>query len=324
MATMATKKAGGERFTKKYGVEDGHVYKDPGTFATVRIPGPNHFLFDASAPTTFDPILVETIDRDGKMTTAIEVWTDPDDKILYVLDGRSRFLAVQEVNRRRKKEGRELVKPYLVPFAGDEKAAIGRIFEKNFHTREVRRLTPMALAVVKLRNAGYGWDACVRALHVESADPEQYCRKLIPIAYCIPEVREAIESGELPKSVASRFGGGAPDGSKALGPKEQTQLLKQMRDEKKQASENKSDLKPVPAKARERLKAALGNGATTNLKNLDKIVAQAVAATIARLDGDAKALESWPNVAALVEEALAPLKRGPKSSKEADDEADAA
>ena len=303
--------ARGEKFVDKYGVETYQVYK--GSDEALKIPGPDHPLYDPTAPTTFDPVRVAAIDRDGRMTTPVEIFTDPDAGILWVLDGRGRKLDVQEVNRRRAKEGRDLVKLLIVPFVGDEKAAVARVREKNYHRRSP---TPsgMALDLLALRNKGYEWAACANILHHTTPDPEQWGRKLLPLAYCVEEVRIAIDTEEIPRGKAAKFGGTAPDGSKALGKKEQLALLAELR-AAANAGPAKGGASTITTKQRERVHAALTNGASEKLKGADKLVAEVVAATIARLGGDSKALHEWPLVDAAVSEALKPLPKGPKAMK---------
>lgn len=305
-------KGRGEKFVDKYGVETYQVYK--GFDEALKIPGPNHPLYDPTAPTTFDPIRVAAIDRDGRMTTPVEIFSDPDAGILWVLDGRGRTLDVKEVNRRRAKDGRELVKLLIVPFVGDEKAAVARVREKNYHRRSP---TPsgMALDLLALRNKGYEWSACANILHHTTPDPEQWGRKLLPLAFCVEEVRTAIDTEEIPRGKAAKFGGTAPDGSKALSKKEQIELLSGMRAAADNAETAKGAASTISTKQRERVHAALTNGAAEKLKGQDKLVAEVVAATLARLGGDAKALKDWPAVDAAVSEALKPLPKGPKATK---------
>lgn len=218
------KRSGGVKFTEKYGVEATQIYK--GNTKAIKIPPRGHALYDETAPTTYDELRVQEIDQSGAMTTPIELWTDPDAGIAWIIDGRGRQLDVDEVNRRRAKDGRDPVQPYYVPFNGDEKAAVARVRIKNYHRRTP---TPSGMAVDlhRLRQAGYSWEDCAKILHFESADPEQWGRKLIPLAHCIPEVREAIDKGLLPKTEARAFGGGKPDGSERLGNREQADLLKE-------------------------------------------------------------------------------------------------
>lgn len=305
-------KKSGLKFTEKYGVESATIYKGAGDLESLQIPPKDHVLFDPTAPTTYDPIRVEAIDRDGHMTSPIEVWTDPDAGILWVLDGRGRTLDVTEVNRRRAKEGREPVKPYLVPFNGDEKAAVARVREKNYH-RRAPTTSGLALDLHALRKAGHSWEACARVLHVETDDAEQWGRRILPLAFCVPEVREAVDSGKLSKGAAKKFGGGAADGEKALGKKEQIALLEAMNKEKVFSP---AKPKAVPTKSRERVYAALTNGASEHLDEYNKIVAQAFAAGLAFTNGDTKALKAWPDVAAVIETAMKPLVRGPKPKAE--------
>jgi hypothetical protein len=296
------KKINSEKFVDRYGVETYQTYKrDPGP-DVLKIAGPGHFLYDETAPTTYDERRVQEIDHDGKMTTPIEFWVDKDDLCLYVVDGRWRLLDVREVNRRREKDGRELVKPLLVPFTGDEKACVARVRTKNYH-RRLPTPSGMAVDLLALRNAGWSWDDCAAKLHVDTVDAEQWGRKLFPMAYCIDEVRQAIDSGEFPRGVARKFGGSALDGSGALSKKEQLALLQRMREDVATASAKVGD-KVVSPKKRERLREVLSNGATAKLAPVAKTVAEVVVATLAFVDGDARALRGWPEVAALVDAAL--------------------
>jgi hypothetical protein len=314
-------KKSGTKFVVKYGVSSATIYR--GNTEALRIPPPNHPLYDATAPTEFDPIRVAAIDRDGKMSTPIEVYTAPDEGILWVLDGRGRFLDVQEVNRRRTAEGRELVEPLIVPFPGDEKAAVMRLREKNYHRRAP---TPsgMALDLLAMRNAGHTWEACAAALHVVTDDAMQWGRRLMPLAFCIEEVRAAVDAGDVPRGAAKKFGGTALDGSKALGKKAQLELLDEYLTEDEGEEKPKKDaVTKVGMKARERAENALINGASAGLKGIDNVVARAVAATIARLNGDAEALAVWPNVAAIVDEAFKPLPVGRPKTKTNEEDASA-
>lgn len=303
--------ARGQKFVDKYqGLETANLYKDTGDFESVRIPGSDHFLYDPTAPTKFDELRVQQLDSDGHMTTPIEVWTDPDTGILWVLDGRGRFLDVQECNRRRAKEGRDLIKPYLVPFRGDEKQAVARVRIKNYH-RRAPTVSGTAVDLKALRDAGWSWEECARQLHVDTKDAEQWGRKLMPLAFCIAPVREAIDKGDLPKSVAAKFGGTAIDGSKALGKKQQEMLLDVMLSSKGNGKKEKQ-VKTVAPKQRQRIREALSDVSVNRLRGNYPEIARAVAAAIAFVDGDAKALGAWPEVAELVAQAL----EKPKAERE--------
>lgn len=303
-----TKKSG-EKFTAKYNVESATVYK--GDTASLKIPPPGHPLYDATSPTTFDKLRVEAIDRDGRMTTPIEVWTDPDHDTLWVLDGRGRTHDVREVNRRRALQGRELVKPLILTFVGDEKAAIARVQEKNHH-RRVPTPSGMALGLLTMRNAGHTWEACAKALHVDTPDAEQWGRRQIPLAFCEPEVRAAIDQQDLPRSFAPRFGGSALDGSKRLGRQEQLALLEELTQERSKGPKSRG----VPPWARERVKEALSNGASNRLGQIEKHISSGIVAIMAWLDGDDDALNALPaGIRSLVEEASTPKKRGPAPKK---------
>jgi len=286
--------AKGEKFVDKYGVESAQIYKTA-DLSIIKIPGPDHFLYDPTAPTTFDELRVREIDDAGKMDDPITVYTDPDTKTLYALDGRGRTLDTTEVNRRRKEEGREPVYALLLPFSGTEKDAVARVRLFNYHRRTP---TPsgMGLDILALRKAGWSWPDCAAKLHVESKDPEQWAKRYLPLAYCIEEVRAAFDARELPITMARKFGGGEVDGSAALGKKEQLALLQLTRE-----APATTKVKVVSPGKRRRLVQVLTNGASEKLNAGNKTVAQIVAATLAFVDGDPKMLRGWPDVAAIVE-----------------------
>lgn len=291
----------GEKFDTKYGVRAAQVYRgDP---EKLRIPPPGHFLFDPDSPLVFDEIKVQQIDKDGHMTDAIEVWTDPDSKVLWVIDGRDRTLAVREVNRRRKIANREpvelLIKP--CPKGTTERDAIARISVKNLH-RRVPRASTYAYHIRMQRKAGWSWEAIAQHLHITTDDAEQWCRKRLPLAYCEPEVVAAFDAGEFPLSAAPHFGGRNAEGEGALDREDQLALLVQKRGER-QASKDAPAARPLPTKTRERVRAALLNGETANLTFQDKMIAQGVAAALAYAGGDASALDKWPDVAAIARDA---------------------
>lgn len=305
------------KFTEKYDVSTATIYK--GNPNSLKIPPKGHPLYDPTAPTTFDVRRVEIIDREGQMTTPIEVWTDPDTGTLWVLDGRGRFLDVQEVNRRRTERKCDLVEPYIVPFnvaGADEKRAIARVREKNYHRRKPT-LSGMALDVLALRNAGHSFEDCAKALGESLDAPEQWARKLLPIAFCISDVREAIDSGEFSRSIARKFGGGKLDGSKALGQKEQIALLADMRATQSEGKGATARSKPN-GKAQARVEAALKNGETEDLRKVpEKLVADAAAAALAWIGGDKHAFSRWPKVQTIIDVAAEkPVKvKEPKKKK---------
>lgn len=295
----------GVKFTEKYAVETATIYKgDPGA-EVLRIPGPDHPLYDKTSPLTFHEGRVREIDSYGKMTDAVEVWSDPDKGILWVTDGRSRLLDVREVNRRRASEGREPVKLYLVPFSGSEKEAVARVRVKNY-MRRVPTYSDRATDLLALRRAGWSWAECAEKLDVKTDDAEAWGRKLLPLAYCIPEVQEVINVENLPLSVAKKFGGTDPDGTDRLGDDEQSELCQAMLAKKvKDAAEGPRKRQAVPTAARKRVLAQIEHGiATSELAAEARNVARIGAAFLRWADGDKKALSAWPEVAALAEEGL--------------------
>lgn len=300
---MKAPKKSGEKFTVSYDVEASQIYKsDPGPDKLI-IPPPGHFLHDESSPTVVDELKVRQIDADGFCSAIIEVWTDKNKKVLYVLDGRETLATVREVNRRRAEQNREPVQIRMAPVSFDtEKEAVAHVAVRNFHRRNVPSPSAYALNIRMQRRAGWSWDKICDFLLIKSDDAEQWCKKRLPLAYAEPEVRRAFDAGELPLSHAPQFGGRAEDGSEAEGRDDQLGLLESLRAEKLAGADKP---KGVAAAARKRVRQALLNGETANLCHKDAAAAEVAAATIAYLDGDRRAFDEWPEVRAIMERAAA-------------------
>lgn len=297
----------GDKFTSKYDVSSATIYKkDPGP-GILRIPPPGHVLYDSEAPIAADLLMVKEIDEQGEMKDPVEVWTDPDNDTLWVLDGRSRLLAVREVNRIRAREGRVPVLLYLVPFASrEERDAVRRMKIKNYH-RRIPKPSTYAVDLFALRKRGYTWDDCLHILHVEKVDnAEKWGRRRIPLAHCVPAVRRAVDEGEIPLSMARKFGGGKEDGSARLGDREQEEKLRAYLAERA-APKPPPSASAVTPRGRERLAAALSNGQVSALRAGDREAAEVCRALMARLYGGVPgALARWPSLSELVERAVSP------------------
>lgn len=289
----------GEKFTTKHDVAAAQIYtSDPGNEKLI-IPPPDHFLFDKSSPTVVDEQKVRQIDEDGECSHVLEVWTDKNKKVMYVLDGRETLMTVREVNRRRVADNRKPILVHVKPVASTEKEAVAHMAVRNFHRRKP---TPSAYAfhIRACRKYGHTWDKICDLLLIKSDDAEQWCKKRLPLAYAEPEVCQAFDAGELPLAHAPQFGGRAEDGSEAEGRDDQLGLLESLRAEKLADADKP---KGVAAAARKRVRQALLNGESTNLCHKDAAAAGVAAATIAYLDGDKRAFDEWPEVRAIMDKA---------------------
>lgn len=293
---MSKSKSRGKKFVSRYPVAASQIYKgDPGP-DVLKIPGPDHWLFDPSSPTTFDEVKVRQIDTDGQCSQIIEVLSDTDTDTLWVVDGRETLQNVREVNRRRAKEKRKPVELRLAtfkPLAGSEsqeRDVIAHLVVRNFH-RRLPTPSSYALNILLLHRRGHTWEQICQLLHVESDDPKQWCGKRLPIAHCVPEVRAAFDSGELPLAKVWAFGGRAHDGSEALGKTDQLALLRQLREQHAAPSKRR----PIAPSVRKKVAAALSNGETSNLCTRDAEAAKVFAAALVYAEtGDLKALAEWP------------------------------
>lgn len=302
MTEISKRAKKGAKFTEKYGVEAATIYKSDPDAPNLRIPPPGHVLHDPSAPTAFSENMVREMDESTKnltVTSAVEVWTDPDTGTLWVVDGRDRLLTAREVNKRRRAEKRELIAVQLVPFPGTEKEAVARIAVKN-NLRRGPTVSSQGIYVRMLRDQGWPWESIAQKLNVSVDHPEKWCRLRLPLAFCEKEVRDVYDAGEFQLATAAQFGGTAPDGSKALGKKAQLELLQEKRSTREEAKSTPKVKKVTPG-VRKRVAAALLNGETENLCRKDADAAKAIAAALIYADtGDLKALGEWPDVMKIV------------------------
>lgn len=307
---MARDSKKGLKFDVKYGVSAFQAYKcDPDTLV---IPPKGHALYDPDGNTAFNPRRVAEIDKDGVFTGTVIVWTDKDANKLYVIEGRGNTLDVREVNRLRRERGDEEITIKVMPLDVDLDRAVEHVVLRNFH-RKVPTVSHYAREVVRLARLGKTWGRIVEMLDVDGIDDaEQWCKKRVAVAHCVPEVAQAIDSGELSLAQARQFGGTAIDGSKALGKKAQLDLLEEMRAER---DKPKSTVKALSAGARGRVFTALSNGATEKLKKDDRGLATFAAALISRLEGDEDALDDWPAIAEVVAEAAKKPEKGKGEEK---------
>lgn len=297
--TQTGKRAKGEKFSEKYKVDSTQIYKCRPEQDNLRIPPLGHPLHDPSAPTVFSENMVREMDQSTKnntVTSAVEVWTDPDTGVLWVIDGRDRLITAREVNRRRHSEKREPIMVQIVPFPGDEKEAVARIAVKN-NLRRAPTPSSQAIYIKMLRDKGWPWEEVVQKLNVTSDNPEVWCRQRLPLAYCEKEVRDAFDTREFPLTMASQFGGRAPDGSGALGKKQQLELLQRRRDERAQP---KSKAKAVTPAIRRRVVSAIESVDARGLTHRDQEAVKVLAAALRYVDGDTKALADWPDIQKLV------------------------
>lgn len=290
------KRSGGEKFIDKYNVETVQFYKTLPDKLT--IPPPGHALYDLDGNTECSPRRVAEIDADGDFAGAILVWSNPDDKKLYVVDGRGCLLDVEAVNRIRAARGDEPVKIKFARLDTSLERAIEHVTLRNFH-RKLPTLGHYGREVVKFHRMGKTFSRIADLLNLSPEESsERQLRWLAALTYCIPNVVSAIESGRLSIRTARQFGGKEMDGSERLGEDEQFQLLAEKLDE---GPKEKSALTAADKK---RVVAALRDNAEAIKSKADREAARIASAVLARVGGDAKALSEWPELAMLVNSAL--------------------
>lgn len=310
----------GVKFVKKYRVRLGSAYEaDPDDLV---IPPPGHFLHDPDGSEGHDEVRVAAIDKTGKYVGAIPIWSDPDSGKLLVIDGRGNVLDCREVNRRRRARGDEPIGITVSRHPGTQEEAEDHVAMRNF-LRKRPGAAHTAREIMRYHRMGRSWEriAEILGLHVD----EKGLRRMVPLAYCQPEVIAAVEERRIPASFARRFGGRAMNGSSALGREEQIALLESVlaeRQEKKAARKarptREGDGNAASASAevesrrtsgeserdqREAVATAFSQGAR-RLDKTEQVVARACASLLRYLNGNPRALDAWPNLKGIVEDAL--------------------
>jgi len=277
------------------------------------ITDPKHPLYDPRVERKPSEAMVLSILRDGIIEPLV-ISRDGED--VYVTDGRQRRAATIEANKRRKQKGLE---PILCPCVwrnGPVKDREAKLFEISVSANELRAGdSPLERAQKMQRLEELGRDH--ESIAVTFGCTKQNVRNLLALLDCAPAVQRAVEGG-LSATVAGQLS--------KLPREEQVKQLEKMVKAGvtkgaagSKAATTKGEIKPksraVPAKARERAREALSNGATGAFTFDGQIVAKAVAAAIARLDGDEDALNQWPEVAQLFEQAISKKKKGEKGDE---------
>lgn len=301
-SASGTRRNRGEKFVEKYSIP-GAPIKTRQVYEALPealvIPASDHPLYDLDGNTTFDEQMVQEVDRDGHLTHSVTVWSDPDRRQLLVVDGRGCVFCVAEVNRRRQARGDAPIQVMFARLDCDLDRAIEHVTIRNFH-RKRPTLGNYGREVLKLFRLGKSWTRIEELLHLnpETEGGEIRLKRLLALAYCVPEVVQAIEDGRISIRSVREFAGKELDGSERLGADEQLQVLAD-----KIAKEPKEKV-ALSATDKKRISAALVSDAETIKSKTDREAARVAAAMLARLGGDAKALADWPELAMLVNAAL--------------------
>lgn len=306
------KKRGGDKYGDKYNVKLASNFNaDPDEIIIAEL---GHFLHDPDGNVTFNETRVKFIDEAGQCITTIPVWSDPDKRVLYAIDGRGNVLDCREVNRRRRDRHDKPITICTMRFDGTQQQAEDLVAQKNF-LRKVPTLLHTAREIVRFHRLGRSWERVAENVGLVGED-EKALRARAPIAYCEPEVIVAFEAKEISPKKAKRFGGGKIDGSARLGRAEQLDLLSVLRGPKaptKDRAASAGSKKPTRAVERaawSEVASRLANGGAKNLTGADLTLARGIAAAFRFRDGEIGALDAWPKVKLIIETALADLTAG--------------
>lgn len=272
---------------------------------------PTHPLYDPRVERQPDEGMILSIMRNGILVPLV-IYRDGED--VYVADGRQRRAAAIEANKRLTKEGGTPVVLPCVWKRGDEK----KLYEISVTTNAVRSGDSPLESARKMQHLanlnGNDLDAVAVAFGVTTATVKNH----LALLDCAPAVQKAVESNKIPATVATKLA--------KMPREEQTSTLEKMIESgatkgaaaQKAAKGKASDdslVKGLSAAQRKKMIAALLEGSFETLKGLEAIVAKAVAAALARVDGDTKPLKAWPGVAAIAEDAIAKKAKAKKPAK---------
>lgn len=262
----------------------------------------NHPLYDPRVEREPEEGMILSIMAHGVIVPAV-IFRIGDE--VFIKDGHQRRACAIEANKRLTKEGK---KPVVIPCVwkrGDDKT----LFGISVTTNEVRYGdTPMERAKKMQRAADFnGGD--LDAVAVDFGVTTATVKNMLALLECAPVVQRAVEAGKVGATIATKLS--------KLPKEEQTATLDKMIEAgaTKGAAAQKAVRgkgtdeamsKSLSANARKKMRTALSEGAFETLKGLEAIIAKAVVATLARVDGDLKQLKTWPGVSAIAEDALKP------------------
>jgi ParB family chromosome partitioning protein len=239
--------------------------------------------------------------------------------VVEVIDGRQRVKAAREANKRLAEAGKATIRVPANLKKGEPVDMAGIMISAN----EIRKADDQRIRARKLQryiNMGRTEEEAA----VQFGVNVQTVKNLLSYLDLNPEVQRDIEKMGLPAStigkelskipqeeqpaaLAALVASGNIRGARGV------QAVKNIRKGKGATSVHVK----VPAKAQARVEKALTNGESENLKKpLEKIVADAAAATIAWVNGDKNAFKRWPKVQEIIDTAAAKPVKPSKPKKE--------
>jgi len=255
---------------------------------------PKHPLYDPRVERAPEERLILSIMRHGIIVPLV-IYRDGSD--VYVDDGRQRVAAALEANKRLKKEGG---KPVVMPCVwrrGDDKT----LYEIAVVTNELRSGDSALERAKKMQHlldlCGGDVDECAVSFGVTPATVKNH----IALLECAPAVQRAVEAGKVGATIASKLA--------KLPRVEQVETLEKMiasgatkgaaaqHAVKTKGDTKKPLLKPWSPRERARLVTILRDKSMqqhTSKANSD--AAEAMAAVLSFVGGDAKALDGYPAI----------------------------
>lgn len=298
---------------ERYGVERYQSYTSAPENPKLQVPPKGNDLYAIKGHTTFDPLMVEEIDRDGPLArVTLMVWSDPDSGTLWIIEGRGNYFNALEVNRRRRERGDKTIVVFISNLPVSRERAVEYVRLMNHHREQVR-LGLIASDAFVLWKRGTSFERIAEILHITDSERanEKWIRKAISLQHAIPEVVAAVEKGYVSLTKARRFGGKDLEGKERLSAAEQKKLLAEMLDKKGHRT-----VTSVPTPARRRFASVLSEDTIDSFEDPKaRTAARVLERALVFLDtGDMSALDAWPELQALATKVLAG-----KAEKESDE-----
>ena len=167
-----------------------------------------HPLYDTRVELPVDETLVESILMFGVLDP-IKVTRDASNGKLYVVDGRQRFKATVEANKRLKKRGAEVLRVPAIAKRGEDHFLVGIEIAQNF-VRQAETPLSKARKIETYLNLGRTKEECAKVTGMSVTTIEN----LIGLLDATPELVAAVEKKEIAASTAYKLAKLKPDRQK--------------------------------------------------------------------------------------------------------------
>ena len=170
-----------------------------------------HHLYDPRVELPVDEALVESILIFGVLDP-IKIWRDPNDGTKYVAEGRQRFKAICEANKRLKKKGAEPIRVPAIPKHGEDHVLAGIMITQNFVRQQETPLGKARKIYDYIHKLGRSKEETAKVAGMSVASIDNMLRLL---ERGTPQLVEAVEKKKIAASAAYKLSKLPPEKQKA-------------------------------------------------------------------------------------------------------------